>query len=277
MLRTRQQDQEARREVRRLEHLRKEVAHYHLPQFAPFTVFPATVGRNSWSLSFAKRSMDIAVSLVVLAAGFLPGILLCLLIRADSRGPGFFRQKRVGYRGCLFTLYKFRTMVATIDGTGPGVTRDGDPRVTVIGKLLRKLKMDELPQFYNVLRGEMSLVGPRPKISKYAARTDSFYPPGITGFSTLAFRGEEQILKHVLPKDLDGFYQMRIKPLKARADFQYMKRATFFSDMRILVLTMLASLVPYPSRVTNDQPARRSVLASRRKTGRNSSSKIEFE
>ncbi len=221
--------------------------------------------------------MDVAVSLVVLAAGFIPGILLYLLIRANSRGPGFFRQKRVGYRGCLFTLYKFRTMEATNDGTGPGVTRDGDPRVTVIGKLLRKLKMDELPQFYNVLRGEMSLVGPRPKLPKYAARTDTFYPPGITGFATLAFRGEEQILKHVLPEDLDGFYERRIKPLKARADFQYMKRATLFSDMRILFLTILASLVPSASRLTNDQPGRRSVLVPRRRTRRSSSLKIEFE
>lgn len=277
MLGTKQQRQEATQESRRHEHMWKELAHHPSPEFAPFTILPATAGSGSWSLSFAKRFMDVGVSLVVLAAGFLPGILLYILIRASSRGPGFFRQRRVGYRGRLFTLYKFRTMEVSNDGTGPGVTRDGDPRVTLIGKLLRKLKMDELPQFYNVLRGEMSLVGPRPKLPKYAARTDTFYQPGITGFATLVFRGEEQILKHVSPEDLDGFYERRIKPLKARADFQYMKRATFFSDLRILFLTVIASLVPSASRRKYVWVRHWSVPGARRKTRRNSLLNTEFE
>lgn len=277
MLGTKQQRQEATQESRRHDHLWKGLAHHPSPEFASFTIFPATAGGGSWSLSFAKRFMDVGVSLVVLAAGFLPGILLYVLIRASSRGPGFFRQRRVGYRGRLFTLYKFRTMEVSNDGTGPGVTRDGDPRVTLIGKLLRKLKMDELPQFYNVLRGEMSLVGPRPKLPKYAARTDTFYQPGITGFATLVFRGEEQILKHVSPEDLDGFYERRIKPLKARADFQYMKRATFFSDLRILFLTVFASLVPSAGRRKYVRVRHWSVLGARRKTRRNSLLNTEFE
>ncbi len=277
MLGTKQQRQEATQESRRHKYIGNEVAHRYSPQFDPFTIPLATAGSGSWSLSFAKRFMDVGVSLVVLAVGFLPGILLYALIRASSRGPGFFRQQRVGYRGRPFTLYKFRTMEVTNDGAGPGVTRDGDPRVTVIGKLLRKLKMDELPQFYNVLRGEMSLVGPRPKLSKYAARTDTFYPPGITGFATLVFRGEEQILKHVSPEDLDGFYERRIKPLKARADFQYMKRATFFSDMRILFLTAFASLVPSASRRKYSRVRHWSALVAGRKARRNSLLNIEFE
>lgn len=259
------------------EHSRKEIAHYHSSQLVQSPVAPTTAGHSSWSLSFAKRFMDVGVSFVVLAATFVPGLLLTLFIRANSRGPGFFRQKRVGYRGRLFTLYKFRTMEVTNDGTGLGLTRDGDPRVTATGKLLRKLKLDELPQFYNVLRGEMSLVGPRPKLPKYAARTDTFYRPGITGFATLVFHGEEQILKHVLPEDLDAFYERRIKPVKARADFQYMKRATFFSDMRILFLTVIASLVPSASHLRDDHSKRRSVLVPRRRTRRSSSLSIEFE
>jgi lipopolysaccharide/colanic/teichoic acid biosynthesis glycosyltransferase len=277
MLGTKQQRQEATQESCRHQHIRKDVAHRYSPEFAPFTIFPTAVEGSSWSLSFAKRFMDVGVSLVVLAVGFLPGILLYALIRASSRGPGFFRQQRIGYRGRPFKLYKFRTMEVTNEGAGPGVTRDGDPRVTVIGKLLRKSKMDELPQFYNVLRGEMSLVGPRPKLSKYTARTDAFYPPGITGFATLVFRGEEQILKHVSPEDLDGFYERRIKPLKARADFLYMKRSTFFSDMRILFLTVFPSLVPSASRLKYGRTRHWSALVARRKAGRKSPLNIEFE
>jgi len=260
---TMQGEQVATQDSRRQGYLQKEIAQFGSPQPVHLAFAPGTAGRSSWSFSITKRFMDVSVSLVVLATAFLPGIFIYLLIRANSRGPGFFRQKRVGYGTRLFTLYKFRTMEVTNDGTGPGLTRDGDPRVTAVGKLLRKLKMDELPQFYNVLRGDMSLVGPRPKLPKYAARTDTLYRPGITGYATLMFREEEQILKHVLPEDLNDFYEAQIKPLKARADVQYMERATLFSDMRILFLTAIASLVPSASLLRSDQPGRHSILVPR--------------
>ncbi len=201
-------------------------------------------GASSWSQSLAKRIVDVTVAVLVLVAALVPGAFVCLLIRITSAGPVFFRQQRVGHRGRLFTLYKLRTMDATEDGNGPGLTRDGDTRVTTIGKLLRKVKLDELPQFYNVLRGEMSLVGPRPKLPRYAAETDQLYRPGITGFATLWFRGEEQLLKEVGPEDLESFYERRIKPLKARADARYMRRASFLSDAGILLRTAVAALGP---------------------------------
>jgi len=201
-------------------------------------------GASSWSLSVAKRIVDITVALLVLVAALVPGAFVCLLIRITSAGSVFFRQQRVGHRGRLFTLYKLRTMDATEDGDGPWLTRDGDTRVTGIGKVLRKVKLDELPQFYNVLRGEMSLVGPRPKLAQYAAETDQLYRPGITGFATLWFRGEEQLLKEVGPEDVESFYERRIKPLKARADARYMRRASFMSDAGILLRTAVASLGP---------------------------------
>ncbi|HUN60741.1 MAG TPA: sugar transferase [Candidatus Sulfotelmatobacter sp.] len=237
----------------------------------------AFVRPGAWSQSFRKRFLDVSVSLVMLAAAFFPGILVYLLIRASSRGPGFFRQQRVGYAGRLFTLFKFRTMKTTHQGHGPGLTRHGDLRVTAIGKILRRLKLDELPQFYNVLRGEMSLVGPRPKLPRYAAGTDAYYRPGITGFATLAFRHEEQLLKDVLPEELDRFYDRRIKPLKARADLKYMKNASLSSDLRLLLLTASVSL--FPGLLVRKRRAKRDplVLAPDQPLQRPSALKIEFQ
>lgn len=235
---------------------------------------PVDPGR--WSLSFGKRLIDVVVSLAVLATGFFPGVVVYVLIRAGSRGPGLFRQKRVGYGGRQFTLYKFRSMEFTNCHDSPCLTRDGDPRVTTVGRILRKLKLDELPQFYNVLRGEMSLVGPRPKLPQYAAQTDIYYRPGITGLATLAFRREEQLLKHVLPQDLDLFYERQIKPLKARADFQYMKKASFLSDMGILFLTIYVSLFPRAQVFRKCPTLRGSVTPAQSKVNSHAL-KVEFE
>jgi lipopolysaccharide/colanic/teichoic acid biosynthesis glycosyltransferase len=248
-----------------------------LPQFPQYPVriqsrdVAATPG--GWSLSMERRCFDFIVSLLVLIATFIPGLLAYLSIRATSKGPGLFRQKRVGYGGSLFTLYKFRTMEVAEPGSGPCLTQDGDPRITGIGRFLRKLKLDELPQFYNVVRGDMSLVGPRPKLPQYAAAADILCRPGITGFATLVFRAEEELLQHLPATDLDGFYEARIKPLKSRLDIRYMKKASLFSDVRILFLTVFPGSVPSIVRKT---PPKHS-LADRRETPRSPALEIEFE
>jgi lipopolysaccharide/colanic/teichoic acid biosynthesis glycosyltransferase len=199
---------------------------------------------SSWSLSTSRRLLDLTVALLVLAVFGLPMLAVALCIRLSSRGPAFFAQHRVGRKGRLFRIYKFRSMSIDAALRGPGLTREGDTRITAIGRWLRKLKLDELPQFYNVLRGEMSLVGPRPKLPQYSTIVNMPYRPGITGAATLAFRREEQILSQVHPSQLGEYYNRHLRPLKARIDTRYMCRATLGSDLRLLAATCMACLKP---------------------------------
>jgi len=198
---------------------------------------------SSWVHSPVRRALDLAVVLVALAVLALPMLLLSILVRLSSNGPVFFVQWRVGMEGRLFRIYKFRSMhLSSHDESGVGLTREGDKRLTVIGRLMRRFKLDELPQLINVLRGEMSLVGPRPVLPRYAAIFNMPYRPGLTGAATLAFRGEERLLGRIQPSMVEEFYKGQIAPLKARIDVRYMCRATLLSDLRLMTATLLACL-----------------------------------
>ena len=199
----------------------------------------------SWSLSSAKRLLDLAVAIPVLLVSAVPMAIVAVCIRVSSRGPAVFVQFRVGQHGRLFRIYKFRTMAAatSIEDAGPGLTRDGDRRVTPLGRWLRRLKLDEMPQFYNVLIGDMSLVGPRPKLPQFAAGQDAMYRPGITGAGSLVFRKEEEILKSVEPEEVEAYYQEHIKPLKAEIDSCYMRQSTFVSDLKVIVATFRSCMI----------------------------------
>jgi len=210
-----------------------------------------------WSVSHSKRLLDFLIAAVVLVIFAVPMLLISILIRLTSSGPIIFVQKRVGMNGRHFSIYKFRSMVArTGSGEGPTLTQDGDARITAVGRWLRKFKLDELPQFYNVLRGDMSLVGPRPKLPRYAEQASLRFRPGITGAATIVFRSEEEILRQVDTDLLDGFYLHRIKPLKERIDVRYMRNATVWSDLFLIVKTFQSAFVSarIPGSFRNLQP-----------------------
>ncbi len=200
---------------------------------------------SAWIFSAQRRIFDLSVTIPALIILMVPMLAIALLIRLSSGGPALFVQKRVGRHGHLFSIYKFRTMDVAAQGQcGPGLTRVGDCRITPIGYWLRKFKLDELPQFINILLGEMSLVGPRPKLPQHEAILNMPYRPGITGPATLAFRSEEKMLRSIHPSHLDQFYASRIMPVKARLDARYMCRATLQSDLRLILATFLACVTP---------------------------------
>lgn len=199
---------------------------------------PPVYPLSPWCASRWKRVFDLACVIPALFL-LLPWLgIIALAVRLTSSGPIIFRQQRAGRNRRLFTIYKFRTMVENSELIGPGHTAKGDPRITPIGNFLRRFKLDELPQLYNVLIGDMSLVGPRPKLPHHD-QTSLRCRPGITGAATLAFRNEQHILSEVPPERLESFYQEHVVPCKIRLDADYMRRATLVSDVRMLAATLL--------------------------------------
>lgn len=192
----------------------------------------------------AKRCFDVLLSLtglLVLAPLFA---VLSVAVRLDSPGPAIFRQQRVGRHGRPFAILKFRTMRA---GAGPLVTAGDDPRITRVGALLRQSKLDELPQLWNILRGDMSLVGPRPEVPRYVAH----YPPGIrervlgvrpglTDPAAVRFRNEADILAGA--EDPERDYLEQILPAKLAAYVAYVDGRSFRGDLRVLADTLRAVL-----------------------------------
>jgi lipopolysaccharide/colanic/teichoic acid biosynthesis glycosyltransferase len=177
-------------------------------------------------------------------------LLIALAIRATSDGPVLFRQWRSGLNRRQFQLLKFRTMEHVRAASGPAVTRKGDVRVTWLGKWLRRWKLDELPQLINVLRGEMSIVGPRPDLEEFWWQATEVelqvlaMKPGLTGAATLAFANEEELLAQVPESDLVGFYVRNIMPRKARLDCEYAAQANILTDFRILLKTVAGIFSP---------------------------------
>jgi len=190
-----------------------------------------------------QRVFDLFVSLVGLVLFFPLFGLIAIVIKLDSPGPVFFRGQRVGRAGHLFRVYKFRSMVAGADQKGAGITAAGDLRVTRVGRLLRKTKFDELPQLINVVRGEMSLVGPRPEDPRYVAlytpeqRRVLSVRPGVTSPASLRFRHEEELLQG---ENWEQVYLEEVMPAKLRIELDYLKSRSLWRDIGVIVQTVLA-------------------------------------
>lgn len=190
-----------------------------------------------------KRLFDILFSSFVLLLASPLFLFITLGITITSRGPVFYKGKRVGRYGKPFFMYKFRTMVANADKIGGPTTSLDDARVTRIGSVLRKYKLDELPQFINVLKGEMSVVGPRPDVEdvvsllpKKEKKIIFSVRPGITDFASLAFPNEGEIVKGA--KDPHQAYLEKIWPTKVKLQLKYVKEQSFITDIKIILRTI---------------------------------------
>jgi lipopolysaccharide/colanic/teichoic acid biosynthesis glycosyltransferase len=191
-----------------------------------------------------KRLFDFLISLAGLIIISPVLIVLALLVRAASRGPVFYQQERVGLEGRIFMLLKFRTMVINADTLGSSVTVKDDPRITPVGRFLRKFKLDELPQLINVLKGDMSFVGPRPDVQGFADKLRGEdriilnVRPGITGPATLKYRNEEELLaKQANP---DKYNAEVIYPDKVRLNREYVKNYSFWKDIGYIIETIFS-------------------------------------
>lgn len=193
-----------------------------------------------------KRLFDIVFSLIGLTIALPFIIIIALLIKRDSKGPVFYLAKRSGKNEKVFKMFKFRSMVLNADKIGGPSTSGDDPRLTKIGKTIRKYQLDELPQFINILLGHMSFVGPRPEVPSEIQtyepeikKTILSVRPGLTDLATLQNLHEEEILRG--SKDPHETYREKIKPEKIRLGLEYIKNRSFLFDIKIIIKTLLSA------------------------------------
>ncbi len=217
------------------------------------SVEPTAFRPSAWCLSRGKRLFDAICGALLLLCLLPPMLVIAIAVKLSSRGPVLFRQLRCGKGGKCFCVLKFRTMSQSV--SGPTLTRAGDARVTGLGRVLRKWKIDEFPQLFNVLRGEMSLVGPRPDVPEYFAEAPHEVQgvlslrPGVTGWASIHFRNEEGLLAQAPAERLRDFYVSEVLPRKARLDLEYAARSTFLTDCGVLWRTVAAVLPMRGSKV----------------------------
>ena len=203
-----------------------------------------------------KRSLDIVFSLIglLILLPFLP--FIAILIKRDSKGPVFFLQERVGKDFKSFKICKFRTMESDADKKGARITAVGDGRVTKIGRTLRKFKIDELPQLFNVLKGDMSFVGPRPEVREYVQLFEKEYRkllsirPGITDPASLHYSDEASVLGN--SSTYEDMYIKKVLPEKIRLSSQYVDSHALRTDLKLIVMTLIKTTNIKPDKTENN-------------------------
>ena len=193
---------------------------------------------------FFKRVLDIiaAIDLIILLG--IPMLIIAIMIKCDSKGPVFFRQERVTSYGAKFRIHKFRTMVNNADKIGTSVTVDNDNRITKVGSKLRNHRLDEFPQLFDVLSGDMSFVGTRPEVVKYVDRYSDemkatlLMPAGITSIASIEYKDEAELLEKA--EDADEVYINEILPAKMEYNLKSVKKFGFFKDIGVLFKTVAA-------------------------------------
>ena len=189
-----------------------------------------------------KRITDLIFAVMLLVLLIIPIIIIAVAVKATSKGPVFYRQVRVTTYGKNFKILKFRTMVENADKIGSLVTTDSDSRVTKVGRFLRKYRLDELPQIFNVLSGSMSVVGTRPEVPKYVEQYKPEYlatlliPAGITSLASIMYKDEEKLLSS--EQDVDKVYIEKILPEKMKYNLQYTENFGFRSDLKLMLKTV---------------------------------------
>ncbi len=185
-----------------------------------------------------KRLFDIVVASIMLMFLAVPMLVIAVCIKLDSRGPVFFRQERVTQYGRIFKIYKFRTMVVNANELGASVTVDNDRRITRMGKLLRKIRADEFPQLFNILAGDMTLVGTRPEVPEYVKQYSKemyatlLLPAGLTSRTSIAYKDEDKILGNAA--NPDKAYVEEVLPAKMKYNLEALRKFGFAEDCRVL-------------------------------------------
>lgn len=193
---------------------------------------------------FFKRLTDIIASLILIILLGIPMLIIAIAVKCDSKGPVFFRQERVTTYGARFRIHKFRTMVNNADKLGTSVTVDNDVRITKVGSKIRSLRLDEFPQLFDVLAGNMSLVGTRPEVVKYTDRyTDEMkatllMPAGVTSIASIEYKDEAELLEKA--DDADEVYVNEILPAKMTYNLRSVREFSFFKDFSVLFKTVAA-------------------------------------
>ena len=195
---------------------------------------------------FAKRLFDIVVGFVVFLILCIPMLIIAIMIKLDSEGPVFYRQERVTTNGKRFRIHKFRTMVDNASQLGSQVTVNNDARITRVGKLLRRYRLDEFPQLFNILAGDMTLVGTRPEVIKYVKEYSGemyatlLLPAGLTSRTSIAYKDEDKLLKDA--KDADKVYVDEILPVKMKYNLESLRRFGVREDMTVMWNTFVSVL-----------------------------------